>query len=114
MSLLERLWYNYQYIYNDIVQPLRQGYLHVPINSLPEITGHRVFVINDAAQNLKQLYNKGVVEFLVKKKRNIKNSEIPESISLGILVKSTSKDNYTIKYPLTVEIKYQLRMEIKH
>ena len=149
-SLLERLWYNYQYIYNinnqfyhligitnnksSDIQPLRQDYLHVPINSLLKITGHHVFVFNDAPQRLKQLHDKGVVEFLVRidlvkllhqknKQRNVKNNKRPESISLGILHKSTSKDNYvttenlftyTIKYPLTVEINYPFRTEFKH
>merc|ERR1712032_686868 len=105
-SLLERLWYNYQYIYDDThkystilhqfyyfvgisnnkssdIQLLRQDYLNIPnVQLYSKLLFHRVFVIDDAVQRLKQLHDQGVVEFLVKRQHNnIKNDERPESIN---------------------------------
>merc|ERR1712032_1568746 len=75
------------------IQLLRQDYVHIPNVLLSsKLLFHRVFVIDDEVQRLKQLHDKGVVEFLVSvdlvkllchknKQRNTKNDERPESIN---------------------------------
>merc|ERR1712032_723475 len=112
-SILHQFYYFVGITNNNTrdIHLLRQDYVHIPnVQLSSKLLFHRVFVIDDAVQRLKQLHDKGVVEFLVSvdlmkliyhknKQRNTKNGETQLTKILQLRCSTTCVNKYNYVQP---------------